>query len=247
MSSTMLALVTGASSGIGQATALRLSKEGYFTLVHYNKNHSAAEQTLELIKEKGGDGALICFDVKDSATIENQLDDFFREFPQLTWEVLVNNAGLHLDGMAGMMSDNDFDQVVRTNMYGPFYLMRYAVKKMLRQRRGCIVNMSSLSGQVGNPGQINYAASKAGLIAMTKSLSQELGRRGIRVNSVSPGLIETEMVDGIPHIEEIKKRIPLQRLGLKEEVAGCVAFLCSKDASYITGHTLSVNGGLFPS
>jgi 3-oxoacyl-[acyl-carrier protein] reductase len=136
--------------------------------------------------------------------------------------------------------------VMKTNVYGAFYLTRWAVKKMMRQRSGTIVNISSLSGQMGNAGQINYAASKAALIAMTKSLAMELGSRGIRVNAVAPGLIETEMLEALPQLEELKKRIPLGRLGRSDEVAGAVSFLCSADATYITGTTLSVNGGLYP-
>jgi 3-oxoacyl-[acyl-carrier protein] reductase len=158
----------------------------------------------------------------------------------------VNNAGIHVDGMAGMMSDQEFDDVMKTNLYGPFYVLRHATRRMLRARRGSIVNISSLAGQTGNAGQINYAASKAGVIAMTKTLAMEVGKRNIRVNCVCPGLIETEMLEGIPFLDKIVERIPMARLGKPEEVAGAVAFLCSEDASYITGASLSINGGLFP-
>jgi 3-oxoacyl-[acyl-carrier protein] reductase len=237
-----LALVTGASSGIGRAIAARLAQDGFHVLVHYHKNTEGAQKTLDLLPQ--GQASLIQFDMRDSAQMTKTLDTYF-EGEQRPLEVLVNNAGLHDDTLTGLMSDDQFDQVVRTNLHGPFYLMRWGLKKMLRNRKGSIINISSLSGQVGNAGQINYAASKGGLIAMTKTLAKELGPRGIRVNAVAPGLIETEMLSQIPHLEEIKNQIPLKRLGLPEEVAHAVAFLASPQASYITGHTLSVNGGLY--
>ena len=241
------ALVTGSSSGIGRSIALRLAKDGWFVLAHYNGNEAGAVDTCTKIEEAGGMAALLRFDVKDSAAIEQALDSFFQANPGHALEALVNNAGIHVDGMAGMMSDDDFDCVLKTNLYGPFYLLRYGVKRMLRARKGSIVNIASLAGQTGNAGQINYSASKAGLIAMTKSLAMEVGKRNIRVNCVSPGLIETEMLEGIPFLDKIVERVPLGRLGKPEEVAGAVAFLCSDEAAYITGATLSVNGGLFPS
>jgi 3-oxoacyl-[acyl-carrier protein] reductase len=145
------------------------------------------------------------------------------------------------------MSDSAFDSVMKTNVYGPFTLMRFCVRKMLKLRTGCIVNIASLAGQTGNAGQINYAASKAALIAMTKTLSTEVGQRNIRVNAVAPGLIQTDMISSIPMLEEFKKRIPMGRFGTPDEVAGVVSFLCGPDSTYITGHTISVNGGLFPS
>lgn len=235
-----MALVTGSSSGIGRAIAQRLAKDGFHVLVHYNSNMAGAEETLNTIREAGGSCETIHFDVRDSASIDAALEKF------KNIHVLVNNAGTHKDGLAGLMTDQQFDDVLKTNTYGAFYLMRWCVRRMLKMRAGSIVNVASISGQTGNAGQINYAASKAALIAMTKSLAMEVGARGIRVNAVAPGLIETEMISEIPFLEEIKKRIPLGRIGNADEVAGAVSFLCSKDATYITGHTLSVNGGLFP-
>ena len=242
-----LALVTGSSSGIGRAIAMRLARDDWHVLVHFRSNEAGAQETCALIEARGGSAHALRFDVTDSAAIENSLDGFFREYPDFVLEAVVNNAGIHVDGMAGLMSDQDFDSVMKTNLYGPFYVLRYSVKRMLRARRGSIVNISSLAGQTGNAGQINYAASKAGVIAMTKSLAMELGKRNIRVNCVAPGLIETEMLAELPQIEKLLERIPLGRLGKPEEVAGAVAFLCSGEASYITGATLSINGGLFPS
>lgn len=243
----LCALVTGSSSGLGKAIAIRLAKDGFHILAHYHRGARGVEETLAQIADAGGSAESIQFDVADSDSVESALERYAKSGEGKTIDVLVNNAGIHDDSLAGLMSDAAFDRVIRTNVHGPFFLMRWCVKKMMRARRGCIVNVASLSGQTGNPGQINYAASKAALIAMTKTLSMEVGSRGIRVNSVAPGLIETSMIDGIPHLEEFKKRIPLGRFGSPEEVAGAVAFLCSTDASYVTGHTLSVNGGLFPS
>jgi 3-oxoacyl-[acyl-carrier protein] reductase len=244
--STRTALVTGASSGIGRAIALRLAANGFFVLVHFNAREEKAIQTCRMIEEKGGNAFALRFDVKDSAAIDGALDSFFATHPDHSLEAVVNNAGIHVDGMAGMLSDAEFDSVMKTNLYGPFYVLRHAVKRMLRARRGSIVNISSLAGQTGNAGQINYAASKAGVIAMTKSLALEVGKRGIRVNCVAPGLIETEMLEGVPFLDKIVERVPLGRIGKPEEVAGAVAFLCSDEATYITGATISVNGGLFP-
>lgn len=241
-----VALVTGGSSGIGRAIAARLGRDGFHVLVHYNSNEKAAQENASHICALGGRAEILKFDVKNSYEMEVALDTWSKENPGLSWDVLVNNAGIHNDTMLGLMSDDAFDSVMKTNAYGPFFLMRYFVKKMMRQRRGSIVNISSVAGQTGNPGQVNYSASKAALIAMTKSLAMEIGSRNIRVNVVSPGLIETEMISTIPNLDEFKKRIPLGRLGKSEEVAGAVSFLCSDDASYITGCTLSVNGGLFP-
>lgn len=242
----MIALVTGASSGIGRAISARLAKDGFHILVHYSNNEKGAEETFSQILKSGGKADVIRFDVKDPATIEAALDGYFKTAGDKPFSALVNNAGIHLDGLAGLMSDSSFDEVMKTNVYGPFYLIRWAVRKMMRQRSGSIVNISSLAGQTGNAGQLNYSASKAALIAMTKSLSMEVGSRGIRVNAVAPGLIETGMITEVPNLEEFKKRIPLGRIGKPEEVASAVSFLCSPESSYITGHTLSVNGGLFP-
>ncbi len=233
-------LVTGASSGIGQAIALRLAKDGFTILVHYNLNSAGAQTTLEAVQKFSPGSQILQFDVLDYESIENALRDY-------DIEVLVNNAGIHLDGMALMMSNSNFEKVIKTNLFGPFYVTKLCAKKMLLHRKGIIVNISSLSGQTGNAGQVNYAASKAGLVAMTKTLCKELGPRGIRVNAVAPGLIETEMLDQVPGLDLLKKQIPLGRAGTPAEVASVVSFLCSEDSSYVQGHTISVNGGLYPS
>ncbi|MCB0393124.1 MAG: 3-oxoacyl-ACP reductase FabG [Bdellovibrionales bacterium] len=242
-----IALVTGASGGIGQSICERLGQDGYHVLIHFNKNASGAETALKRVIDAGGTGEVLSFDITDSKSVEEKLDSYFSKESGKQISALVNNAGIHNDTIIGLMSDETFDSVVKTNLYGSFYLLRWAIKKMLRARAGAIVNVSSLAGQTGNAGQVNYAAAKAGLIAMTKSLAMEVGTRGIRVNAVAPGLIETEMVETIPQIQSMIDRIPLKRMGKPEEVAGAVSFLISKDAGYITGHTISINGGLFPS
>lgn len=245
MTAKKVALVTGASSGIGKAIATRLSQDGFHILAHYNRNIDGAKTTQNEIVDNGGTCDIISFNVSSSDEIENKLNDYF-ETTQYEIGALVNNAGINKDTLTGLMSDDEFNSVIDTNLRGYFFLMRWCTKKMLRKKCGSIVNISSLSGQIGNPGQINYSASKAGIMAMTKTLSGEVGRRGIRVNSVAPGIIETEMIKSIPHKDEFKKRIPLQRFGKPEEVANAVSFLCSDQSSYITGQTISVNGGLFP-
>jgi len=234
------ALVTGASSGIGRAIAIRLAKDGFTVLAHYNSNLAGAEKTLEEVRKYASESRLLQFDVSNPESVESSLKE-------VEVHTLVNNAGLHVDGMAVLMPNDAFEKVLKTNLFGPFYITKVCAKKMLLKRSGCIVNISSLAGQTGNAGQVNYSASKAGLIAMTKTLAMELGARGIRVNGVAPGLIETEMIHTIPNLENFKKQIPLGRFGAPEEVAGVVSFLCSADATYVNGHTISVNGGLFPS
>ncbi len=244
--SSAIALVTGASSGIGAATARRLAARGYEIWIHYNSNQGKAEKVLEEIRDGGGQGLLWQADLGRPEEIEERIESFWKEHGSRSVEVLVNNAGIHEDTLAGLMSLESFDRVVRTNLHGPFVLLKWAARKMMRARKGAIVNVASLAGQTGNPGQINYAASKAGLIAMTKTLAMELGPRNVRVNAVAPGLIETEMIQNIPQLEDFKKRIPMGRFGTADEVAACIDFLCSPAASYVTGHTLSINGGLFP-
>ncbi len=241
-----IAIVTGASKGIGRAIALRLAQSDYHVIVNFHTDEKGAYEVCGEIAAQGGVATALGFDVSNGAEVEVKLDEIFSRHPEWSLKVLVNNAGYHRDSLLGLMSDEAFDRVLKINTYGSFYLMRWCTKKFLRQRAGCIVNVASVAGQTGNAGQVNYAASKAALIAMTKSLAAEIGSRGIRVNAVAPGLITTAMSEGVPQLDHLIERIPLRRLGKPEEVAGVVAFLCSPDASYITGHTLSVNGGLFP-
>ena len=180
MENSKTALITGSSSGIGAAIAKRLARDGWRILVHYNSRRAGAEKVRADILANDGEADIIGFDVSDSSAVEKALDGYFVERPEAELGAVVNNAGIHIDGMAGLMSDADFDSVVKTNLYGSFYVMRYAIKKMIRARRGSIVNIASLAGQAGNPGQINYAASKAGVLAMTKTLAMEIGRASCR-------------------------------------------------------------------
>jgi 3-oxoacyl-[acyl-carrier protein] reductase len=241
-----IAIITGASSGLGRQIAIRLASDGYQTLIHYNTNETGALLTQKLIREKNGFADIIRFDIKSRLEAETALDNYFSSpGPDRVLAVLVNNAGIAKDDLTGFMSDENFEEVINTNLTGTFYLLRWGIKKMLRNKRGSIVNISSLSAQTGNMGQVNYAASKAGIIAMTKTLAMEVGSRNIRVNAVAPGIIETEMIKQIPRMEELKNSIPLRRFGRAEEISGVVSFLCSDDASYITGQTISVNGGIY--
>ncbi|MBF0316028.1 MAG: 3-oxoacyl-ACP reductase FabG [Oligoflexia bacterium] len=242
------ALITGATTGIGRAIAIRLASDGYYVIAHGNANKQGLLETLEIIKERDGHADPIHFDLRNAKEIEEVVGVFFTDKKLSAIDVLINNAAIHRDSLAGMMSNEEFDDVIQVNLSGTFYLTKLIVKKMLLKKSGCIVNISSLAGQIGNAGQINYSASKAGLIAMTKTLSAEVASRNIRVNAVAPGLIQTEMLSSIPsaYLENITKQIPMKRVGKADEVAGVVSFLCSEDASYITGQTISVNGGLFP-
>jgi 3-oxoacyl-[acyl-carrier protein] reductase len=243
----LVVIVTGGASGIGSAISRRLAQDGFFVLINYNSRREQAEELKAELLLKGQRAEILGFNVLDRADMESKLEAFLGEHSDCALFGLVNNAGITKDTLVGLMSDEDFKSVLETNVYGSFYLMRWAIKKLLLKKAGAIVNMSSLSGQIGNAGQFNYAASKAALIAMTKSLSQEVGRKGIRVNAVAPGIIETGMTQNIPFLEEVKKNIPLKRAGRAEEVASVVSFLLSQDSSYMTGQTLSVNGGLYSS
>lgn len=238
-------IVTGGATGIGRAISQRLAKDGFFVLINYNSSADAALELKNEILQSGGAAEIIGFDVKERADLEDKLQNFLNQNPTLHIYGLVNNAGISKDTVMGLMSDDDFESVIKTNVFGAFYLTRWAVKKMLLKKKGAIVNVSSLSGQTGNAGQFNYAASKAALIGMTKSLALEVGRKNIRVNAVAPGIIETKMIETIPFLQEIKNSIPLRRFGDSVEVANAVSFLISSEASYITGQTLSVNGGLY--
>ena len=240
-----LVIITGGSSGIGSSIAKRVAKDGYHALISYNANKDGAISCQNQIREAGGTCSIVQMNVADSKDIESKLDQFLENNAALSIFGLVSNAGITKDTLTGIMTDDDFRDVMETNLFGTFYLLRYCAKKMLLKREGSIVTISSLSGQVGNAGQLNYSASKAGVIAMTRSLSKEVGRRGVRVNSIAPGIIETKMIEEIPYIDEMKKNIPLQRIGRPEEIASVASFLLSRDSSYITGQTISVNGGLF--
>lgn len=238
------ALVTGGSRGIGRAICIKLATMGYYVLVNYKSNRQEAENTLELIKQNGGNGLLIQFNIASRDVIKSVLGGWIESHPEAVIEVLVNNAGIRDDSLMAFMSDEQWDGVMRTNLDGFYFVTRFVLDGMMMNRYGRIINIVSLSGIKGLPGQTNYSAAKAGVIGATKALSQEVGRSQITVNAVAPGFIRTDMTEGLDE-KELRKQIPVNRFGTAEEVANAVGFLASKDASYITGQVISVNGGLY--
>jgi 3-oxoacyl-[acyl-carrier protein] reductase len=237
------AIVTGGSRGIGKAVSLKLAKAGYHVVINYRSNDAEAKKTLEEVREAGSDGELLRFDVANKNEINEVLSAWIENNKDKTVEILVNNAGIRKDNLLMTMSDEDWTSVLNTNLDSFFYVTRLIVPLMLFKRYGRIVNVVSLSGIKGLPGQTNYSASKAGVIGASKALAQEIGRKGITVNCVAPGFIKTEMTEGIEE-SNFQNIIPLKRFGEADEVAEAVLFLASKGASYITGEALSVNGGL---
>jgi 3-oxoacyl-[acyl-carrier protein] reductase len=238
------ALVTGGSRGIGRAVCLKMADMGYNILINYKSNETEANQTLLLVKEKGVSGEIIQFDVSDKNQVQSALGGWMEANPEKVIEVLVNNAGIREDALMMWMKDEQWDSVVNTSLGGFFYVTRLVVNSMLMKKYGRIINIVSLSGLKGMPGQTNYSAAKAGVIGATKALAQEIGRKGITVNAVAPGFIKTDMTEGLNE-NELKAMVPLKRFGLPEEVAHAVGFLASPDASYITAEVISVNGGLY--
>ena len=238
------ALVTGASRGIGRAVALRLASEGASVALNYNSGKEEAEAVAAEIAAAGGSAVTLRGNVADAAQAEALVDAAAEALGGL--DILVNNAGITRDNLLMRLSEDDWDAVIDTNLKGAFLCTKAAIRPMLRQRSGRIVNMSSVVALTGNPGQANYTAAKAGLIGFTRTVAREVASRGITVNAIAPGFIATQMVDSIPEElqAQIRERIPLGAFGTPEDVAGCVAFLVSADAAYITGQVLSIDGGL---
>ena len=217
---------------------------GHFVLINYRSNAEEANITLGLVKQAGGDGQLLPFDVADKQSIETALGGWINANPENTIEVLVNNAGVRDDSLMAWLKDEQWENVIKTNLDSFFYVTRLVLDGMMMNRFGRIINVVSLSGLKGQPGQTNYSAAKAGIIGATKALAQEVGRSGVTVNAVAPGFIKTDMTNGLDE-KELKKNIPVNRFGLPEEVAHAVGFLASREAGYITAEVLSVNGGLY--
>ena len=239
-----LALVTGGSRGIGRAICKKLAQMGYYVLINFRTNETEANTTLSEIQSSGGSGEIIGFDVANKEEVRQILGKWIEEHPDRYIEVLVNNAGVREDALMIWMKDEQWEKVLSTNLDGFFYVTRLVLNGMLTKRYGRIINIVSLSGLKGVPGQTNYSASKGGVIAATKALAQEVGRRGITVNAVAPGFIKTEMTLDIPE-KDLRALIPVNRFGEPAEVAHAVGFLASPEASYITGEVLSVNGGMY--
>ena len=238
------ALITGGSRGIGRNICLKLSQMGYNVLINYVSNEAEALKTLEDVRRLGGDGELLRFNVTDRDACASAIADWEARHPEEYIEVLVNNAGVRKDNLLLKMSGEDWDTVLGIHLGGFYNVTRPVLRKMLASRYGSIINMASLSGLKGVAGQANYAAAKGGLIAVARSLANEVGRKGITVNSVAPGYIRTDMTEDLNEAE-LKKTIPLNRFGEAEEVADLVAFLASEKAAYITGECISINGGLY--
>mgnify|MGYP002476516503 FL=1 len=238
------ALVTGGSRGIGRAVCVSLVSLGYHVLVNYLSNDAEAENTLAMVKDAGGTGELIKFDVSDPLRVDEALNKWHGQHNEEYIEVLVNNAGIRKDMLMMWMENDNWRDVLSTNLDGFFYVTRALLKNMLVRKYGRIVNIVSLSGIKGMPGQVNYSAAKAAIIGATKALAQEIGKKNVTVNAVAPGFIKTDMTKDLNE-SELKGLIPLNRFGRPEEVAEVVCFLASEKSSYITGEVISVNGGLY--
>ena len=239
------ALVTGASRGLGRAIAIQLAKDHQLhILINYSSNKAAAEETLETIIQNGGSGELMPFDVKNNEEVLNTINGWITNNPDNNIEVLVNNAGITRDNLFPWVSEKDWDDVMNTSVKGMYNCSQAVIQKMLRARSGRIINIASLSGLKGVPGQTNYSAAKGAMIATTKAMSQEVAKRNITVNAVAPGFIISDMTSQLDE-GELKKMVPANRFGKAEEVAYLVSFLVSDKAAYITGEVININGGIY--
>ena len=236
-----VAVVTGGSRGIGRAICGELAGEGYRVVINYHSNGEAAEETLALIRKQGGQGEINRFDVADTRETQKAIEEIIGRYGHI--HVLVNNAGITSDGLFVFMTENEWDSVMNTHLKGFYNVTRPVLENMVAHKQGSIVSISSVSGIVGHRGQANYSAAKAGLMGATRAIAAEVARLGVRVNAVAPGIIKTEMTEDIPR-GQVKGLIPMARMGRPEEVATVVRFLCSQDASYMTGQVISVNGGM---
>ncbi|MBR3979730.1 MAG: 3-oxoacyl-ACP reductase FabG [Bacteroidales bacterium] len=238
------ALVTGGSRGIGKAICIRLAQDGYNIIINYRSGAEHAQQVKEDVEKLGRKAELLPFDVSDSKATENAISQWLEVHKDSTISVLVNNAGIRNDTLLATMNTAQWHSVIGTTLDGFYNVTQPILKKMLRARNGRIINMASLSGMMGIPGQTNYSAAKAALIGATKALAKEVASRGITVNAVAPGFIETDMTEGL-NKETLTQNIPAGRFGKPEEVAALVSFLAGKESAYLTGQVISINGGLY--
>ena len=237
-----VALVTGASRGIGKAIAISLGKLGAEVIVNYSASDASAEEVVKSINEKGGSSYKLKFDVSDEESVNTAINQIIRNSGKI--DILINNAGITRDGLLMRMKASQWDEVLNTNLKGVFLCTKNVSKFMIKQRSGKIINITSIVGLIGNPGQANYSASKAGVIGFTKTCAKEFASRGIKVNAIAPGFIETEMTENL-NMDDLLKMIPLGKLGSADQIASLVNFLVSSDASeYITGQTISIDGGM---
>ena len=239
------ALITGGSRGIGRAICEKLAEDSeYYLLINYHSNETAARETLNSVKEKGGKGEIIKFNVADADDVRISLDSWFSNNNDTIIEVIVNNAGITKDGLFMWMPPEDWHSVINTSLNGFYNVTNHLLQKLLRNRYGRIINIVSVSGVKGTAGQTNYSAAKGAIIAATKALAQEIGKRNITVNAVAPGFIRTDMTAALDE-NELRKLIPMNRFGEAEEVANLVSFLASEKSSYITGEIININGGIY--
>ena len=238
------ALVTGGSRGIGRAVCIKLAQMGYQVIINYASNTEEAEKTLEMIKSTGQNGETLQFDISNGKQTREAIDTWMQAHPDDYIEILVNKAGIRHDNILALMPEEDWDSVLSITLKGFYNVTQPLLQPMIRHKYGRIINMASVSGLKGLPGQCNYSAAKGGIIAASKALAQEVARKNITVNAVAPGFIKTDMVKGLDE-DSLKKTIPANRFGTPEEVAELVGFLASPAAGYITGEVISINGGLY--
>ena len=240
-----VALITGGSRGIGKSVSIELAKAGAIVIINYANSESSAKEALNIVEESGGTGEILQFNVSDTIVVEEKIKYILEKYEKI--DILVNNAGITRDSLFMRMKEQQWDEVFEVNTKGVFNCTKNVVRSMVKNQYGKIINITSVVGEMGNPGQANYSSTKSAIMGFTKSLAKELGSKNINVNAISPGFIETDITDVLPDSvkEKYKEIIPLSRFGIPEDVAKAVLFLASDDSSYITGEILKINGGLY--
>ena len=240
-----VALITGGSRGIGKSVSIELAKAGAIVIINYANSESSAKEVLNIVEESGGTGEILQFNVSDTIVVEEKIKYILEKYDKI--DILVNNAGITRDSLFMRMKEQQWDEVFEVNTKGVFNCTKNVVRSIVKNQYGKIINITSVVGEMGNPGQANYSSTKSAIMGFTKSLAKELGSKNINVNAISPGFIETDITDVLPDSvkEKYKEIIPLSRFGIPEDVAKAVLFLASDDSSYITGEILKINGGLY--